>query len=111
MKRALLVCAGLTALFGTISATTGCATVQKVNELFLKGEVLTYEKYLSVDQAASPPPKADTVISTLGMPMAVHDRDGVRRRIDYHCYSLTGEMKIAEFQFDEHENLVKKELW
>jgi hypothetical protein len=77
----------------------------------LKGECLSYEKYLSVDPTAVPTPTVDTVISQLGTPMNVHDRNGKRRSVDYHAYSLTGEMKVAVFTFDENEKLVKKELW
>ena len=102
----LAVLAGMfTVTLGTLG---GCSTVKG---WFLKGEVLTYEKYLTVDQSAKPTPTAETVIATLGMPKAVHDRDGIRRRIDYYAYSLTGDLKVAEFTFDENEKLVKKELW
>ncbi len=105
MKRFVLVSV---ALAGGLLAVGGCSTVRC---WFLKGECLTYDQYLSIDQSASPKPTAEEVLKKLGTPQEVHDRDGVRRRIDYHCWSLTGDMKTAEFTFDEQEHLVKKELW
>jgi len=111
MKRAIVLASGLLALAGTLVAAPGCSTTSSVRCWFLTGRCLSYEQYLSLDQDASPPPTAATVLSTLGAPKSVHDRDGVRRRIDYYAYSLTGDLKIAEFTFDENEKLVKKELW
>jgi hypothetical protein len=101
MKRAAFVvlAAGLLA---------GCSSVRC---WFLKGECLTYEQYLSIDQSANPAPTADQVLKTLGAPLAVRDRDGIRRRIDYYAYSLNGDLKIAEFRFDANEKLVEKQLW
>ena len=111
MKRAVVLAAGLFALAGSVAVLPGCSTTSSVRCWFLKGSCLTYEQYLSLDQDASPPPTADMVLATLGAPKAVHDRDGARRRIDYYAYSLTGELKIAEFSFDDSEKLTKKELW
>jgi hypothetical protein len=96
---------------GALALGAGCSTVNTARGWFLKGNVLTYEQYLSIDPAATPTPTADTVLQQLGMPLSVKDRDGVRRRIDYHAYSLTGDLKNAEFSFDENEKLVKKDLW
>lgn len=111
MKRALVVASSLLLLAGALGAAPGCASGSNPRCWFLKGNCLTYDQYLSVDQSAVPTPTADYVLKTLGDPMSVRDRDGIRRRIDYHSYSLTGELKIAEFTFDENEKLVKKELW
>jgi hypothetical protein len=111
MKRAVLLASGLATLCGVLAAAPGCSSMSSARCWFLKGACLTYEQYLAVDQTANPAPTADYVIKTLGAPLEVHDRDGVPRRVDYHCYSLNGDMKIAEFQFDENQKLVKKELW
>jgi outer membrane protein assembly factor BamE (lipoprotein component of BamABCDE complex) len=103
MKRAAIVFLAAGALL-----LSGCTTVRC---WFVKGECLTYEQYLSIDQSANPAPTADQVLKTLGNPLAVRDRDGVRRRVDYYAFSLNGDLKIAEFTFDANEKLVKKELW
>jgi hypothetical protein len=108
MKHVLTVALALSGLGGALVALPGCSSVQC---WFMKGACLTYEQYLSVDQSAVPAPTADFVMKTLGPPLAVHDRGGSVRRIDYHCYSITGEMKIAEFNFDENGKLVDKFLW
>ena len=86
----------------------GCSTVRC---WFVKGRCLTYEQYLAVDQDARPAPTVESVMSSLGKPAAVHDRDGATRQLDYYTWSLTGELKLAEFTFDENGNLVKKWLW
>jgi hypothetical protein len=110
MKRALALSLGL--LLVSAALTGACCGGPPTTPCWmLKGECLTYEKYLSIDQSAVPTPTAESVMSALGTPMAVHDRNGKRRSIDYHAYSLTGDMKIATFTFDENEKLVKKELW
>ena len=87
---------------------SGCSTIR---EPFLSGTVLTYDAYLSQDVNAVPPVTVDSLIETLGPPADVYDRDGVRRRVEYHSYSMTGDLKRAEFHFDRDEKLVKKELW
>ncbi len=109
MKRAALVLSSILFLGGALVALPGCETSPRC--WFLKGNCLTYDQYLTMDQSANPAPTADLVLKTFGKPMSVHDRDGIRRRIDYYSYSLTGDLKIAEFTFDENEKLVKKELW
>lgn len=106
MKRTLFVVAALAGLAATLSTAPGCS----MGAVFA-GNVLSYEQYLSIDQDMKPTPTADTVLQALGMPKTVHDRNGVRRRIDYNAKSLTGDLKTAEFTFDENEKLVKKELW
>ncbi len=111
MKRILVLVAGSASLVGVLGVLPGCETVHSVHGWFLSGAVLTYQQYLSVDQAAVPAPNADSVIKTLGKPMEVHDRDGVIRAVDYHCYSLNGDLKLATFFFDENQKLVKKEMW
>lgn len=109
MKRALF--SGLMALCGVLAAAPGCSTMQSVQNAMLKGEVLTYDQYLSIDQSANPTPTAEMVMKMLGTPLTVHDENGVVRRIDYHAYSLNGDLKTAEFTFDENQKLVKKMLW
>lgn len=111
MKRVVLLSSGLLFLAGAAASLSGCGGPPTMPCWMLKGECLSYEKYLSIDQTAVPTPTADTVVASLGTPMAVHDRNGKRRSIDYHAYSLTGDMKVAVFTFDENEKLVKKELW
>lgn len=104
MKRAI-VSAVLAISLATLA---GCTTVKC---WFVKGRCLSYEQYLSVDQDARPVPTVESVMTSLGKPAAVHDRDGATRQLDYYTYSLTGELKLAEFTFDESGNLVKKWLW
>ncbi len=111
MKRVLVLASGLALLCGTLGAAPGCGTASSVRCMFLKGNCLSWEQYLSIDQQASPAPSVDDLLKQFPSPLAVHDRDGALRRIDYHCYSLTGDLKIAEFTFDEGKKLVKKELW
>jgi hypothetical protein len=111
MKRAVVVASGLLALGFVLTAAPGCAASRAFQCMFMKGNCIAYDQYLSVDQNAVPTPTAESVLQSLGSPMAVHDRNGIRRSIDYHAYSLTGELKIAVFTFDDNEKLVKKELW
>lgn len=111
MKRVVAVASGLLALAAIVGTAPGCSAGRAFSCMFMKGKCITYEQYLAIDQDASPTPTAESVLQTLGNPMAVHDRDGIRRSIDYHAYSLTGELKVAQFTFDENEKLVKKELW
>jgi hypothetical protein len=111
MKRAVVVASGLIALGFVLAAAPGCAASRAFQCMFFKGNCISYDQYLSVDQSAVPTPTAEAVLQSLGNPMAVHDRNGIRRSIDYHAYSLTGELKIAVFTFDDNEKLVKKELW
>jgi hypothetical protein len=109
MKRTILVLGGLAALGVALCA---CETVQGARDAFLKGEVLSYDQYRTAgDPTDNPQPTADTILKQLGQPRAVHDRDGVIRRLDYHSYSLNGDLKVAEFTFDENQRLTKKELW
>jgi hypothetical protein len=111
MKRAVVVASGLLALGAVLGAAPGCSASRAFSCLFMKGNCISYEQYLSVDQSSVPTPTAESVLQALGNPMAVHDRNGIRRSVDYHAYSLTGELKIAVFTFDDNEKLVKKELW
>ncbi|MCE9634451.1 MAG: hypothetical protein K8T90_01995 [Planctomycetes bacterium] len=95
-----------------LAASTGCRTMTDAyGWAFLSGEMITYDQYQTIDPEASPKPTADDVINTLGKPMAIHDRNGARVRIDYHAYGLDDSLKRAEFHFDKNEKLVKKELW
>jgi len=90
----------------------GCQSMTKAYaDIFYKGTTLTYDQYLTQDVHAVPRVTVDSLIETLGNPMAVADRDGVRRRVEYHAFSMIGDLKIAEFHFDTNERLVKKELW
>ena len=111
MKRTFVVALHLAALSGVVVAAPSCASNPVFPSLFLKGTVLTYPQYLSIDQAATPAPTADMVLKSLGTPMEVRDRDGLIREIDYHAYSLNGDLKIATFFFDANQKLVKKDLW
>jgi len=111
MKRTLVLVSCVVALGGVLVAAPGCANSPFFPSLFVKGEVLTYAQYLSVDQSATPAPTADYVLKKLGTPMEVRDRDGKIREIDYHAYSLNDDMKIATFFFDANQKLVKKDLW
>jgi hypothetical protein len=109
MKRTIF--AAVLVAAGVVGATTGCGTWNSAKCWFSTGRCLTYEEYLSVEPNSNPPPSASEVLAKLGKPMKVMDTNGVRRRIDYHSETLTGEMRVAEFYFDEQEKLVKKELW
>lgn len=112
MMRPFLRAASAALLLGALAGLSGCTTTKKwYADTFLAGNVLTYEQYLSMDQDANPPPTVDDVLAKLGTPMDVRDSDGVRRRLDYHAFSLTDDLKIAEFHFDSNERLMKKELW
>ncbi len=102
----------LVALFLLSGTTAGCTSVKSLySGVFHTGNLITYEQYLSLDQDANPPPTVDEVIAKLGKPRAVHDRDGARRVIEYHAFSLTDELRVAEFHFDDKERLTKKQLW
>ena len=90
----------------------GCQSATKAYaDVFLSGKTLTYDQYLSQDVHAVPQVTVDSLLETLGPPRSVADRDGVRRRVEYHAFSMTGDLKMAEFHFDVNERLVKKELW
>ncbi len=90
----------------------GCQSATELYaDAFLRGNVLSYDEYLSQDRNAVPPVTADSLLEALGPPADVFDRDGIRRRIDYHAFSLTGVLKRAEFHFDKDEQLTKKDLW
>jgi hypothetical protein len=111
MMRKLVLVSCLATLGGALVVSGGCTSSPLFPTMFLKGQILTYEQYLSVDQSATPAPTADMVLKKLGTPMEVRDRDGLIREIDYHAYSLNGDMKIATFFFDANQKLVKKDLW
>jgi hypothetical protein len=111
MKRALLVSSGLLFLAVAAQSLPGCGGPPVMPCWMLAGECITYEKYLSIDQTAIPTPTVESVIAALGTPKEIHDRNGKRRTVDYHAYSLNGDMKLAVFTFDDNEKLVKKELW
>lgn len=100
------------ALGFALVGTTGCRVMTDVwGWCCLSGDVITYDQYRSIDPELNPKPTVDDVINTLGTPMAVHDRNGARVRVDYHAYGLDDSLKRAEFHFDKNEKLVKKELW
>jgi hypothetical protein len=111
MKRTLVLVCGLSSVFGVLAVAPACSVVNPMKTWFMKGDVLTYEEYLSVDQAQKPTPTADMVMKKLGTPMEVRDRDGAIREIDYHAYSLNDDLKIATFFFDANQKLAKKDLW
>lgn len=90
----------------------GCQSVKETYaHTFLSGATLSYDQYLSQDVDSVPPVTVDSLIDALGEPADVYDRDGIRRRVEYHAFSMTGDLKRAEFHFDRDEKLVKKELW
>jgi len=102
--------------FGVVLAAApflvGCQSAKETYaHTFLSGSTLTYDQYLSQDVDAVPPVTVDSLIDALGGPADVYDRDGIRRRVEYHAFSMTGDLKRAEFHFDRDEHLVKKELW
>lgn len=104
-----------TTLFALATLTPLCAGCKSVKEMYadvvLKGDTITYQQYL--DMAIDGPDRvsADMLIAKLGKPASVKDRNGKRRLIYYNAFSLTDELKKAEFHFDEDEMLMKKELW
>jgi hypothetical protein len=112
MKSWIARCGLLAALVASASLLGGCqATKEVYADTFYKGTTLSYDQYLSQDVESVPPVTADSLIEALGDPADVYDRDGVRRRIEYNAFSMTGDLKRAEFHFDRDEKLVKKELW
>ena len=80
-------------------------------DTFLTGRTITYDEYLAMDSRSDPPPTVDDVISRLGPPMSISDRDGVRRKVEYHAFSVSGLLKTAEFHFDKEERLSAKTMW
>jgi hypothetical protein len=95
-----------------LGAAPGCRTTTDIyGAIFLTGELIDYPQYQQIDPEANPKPTVDDVINTLGKPTAIHDRNGVRVRLDYHAYGLDDSLKRAEFHFDKSEKLTKKELW
>jgi len=106
MNRALAAAA---CLFLAVSAS--CAATDAVRDSLWKGSVLTYDQYLSVDQAAKPPYTVDAVIRKLGAPKETRKEKGVVRELDYHSASLMEDMKIATFYFDADGKLVDKRMW
>ena len=109
----------MAALLGVIPFTAGCKTVKEAYaDTVLRGETITYEQYLSmitIDQAkaagSGDPANADQLIARLGKPASVYDLNGKRRKIVYNAFSLSDELKKAEFHFNENEVLMKKQLW
>jgi len=90
----------------------GCqSTKEAYADTFLAGRTITYDEYLELNTQGTVPVSVDDVIARLGKPASVHDRDGARRRLDYHAFSMTGELKRAEFHFDREERLTKKAMW
>ena len=90
----------------------GCRTSKEAYAgVFLTGATLTYDQYLSQDVKAVPQVTVQSLVEALGKPRSVVDRDGLTRRVEYHTFSLNGDLKMAEFHFDVNERLVKKELW
>ncbi len=112
MKTRMARCALGLLLAATPLLSGGCqAMTETYASVFYSGQTLTYDEYLSQDSHAVPQVTVDSLIETLGEPRSVFDRDGMRRRIEYHAFSMTGDLKIAEFHFDANERLIKKELW
>ena len=90
----------------------GCTSVKKVYaNTFLAGDTITYDQYLALDLHAEPAVTVDDVIDRLGTPADVFDRNGVRKRLDYHAFSLDDRLKRAEFHFDKNERLTNKSMW
>ena len=83
----------------------GCRTAQ---EVFHRGEVLTYEQYQSikVEDGLS----AQTVLDRYGKPNSVHEENGRVRRLIYRCEDLSGKFKNLELVFDDRERLREKRL-
>lgn len=94
---------------------TGLAGCRSAKEVYaaalLTGNTITYEQYLSIEQDRDPPPTVDEVVRALGKPAQVYDRNGKRLKVVYHAFSMTDQLKRAEFHFDGEERLMKKELW
>ncbi|MCG3135019.1 MAG: hypothetical protein HMLKMBBP_02512 [Planctomycetes bacterium] len=94
------------------AALPGCRTMTETGVwMFRKGDLITYEQYLSIDANADPKPSVDDVINMLGKPNDMRDRDGARVRLDYLALTINDDLKRAEFRFDKNERLVTKELW
>ncbi len=112
MGSSLARCAFFGVVLAAVPALVGCQSVKEgYAYAFLSGATLTYDQYLSQDVDAVPPVTVESLIDVLGKPADVYDRNGIRRRVDYHSFSLTGDLKRAEFHFDRDEKLIKKELW
>ena len=95
-----------------LAGTTGCRAMTDVwGWCCITGELIDYGQYQAIDVDANPKPTVDDVINTLGKPNAIHDRNGVRVRVDYRAYGSDDSLRRAEFHFDKNEKLVKKELW
>lgn len=95
-----------------LGAAGGCRSmVEAWDSVFWTSQTITYDQYLAIDPEANPKPSADDVIAQLGEPMAIHDRNGAKIRIDYRAWSLNDELKRAEFHFNSNEKLLKKEMW
>lgn len=100
------------ALLAVLPLTTGCKTVKEAYaDTILTGDTITYEQYLQFDVESETKYTVDMVIARLGKPARVSDRDGKRRKVTYHAFSMADELKTAEFFFDAGEVLIKKELW
>ncbi len=108
------VSAAAVAVLGLASlvALAGCQSAKEAYaDTFLAGRTITYDEYLELNVEGTPATTVEDVILSLGKPSSVHDRNGARRRLDYHAFSMTGELKRAEFHFDREERLTKKAMW
>jgi hypothetical protein len=109
--------ASLTTLIALATVLPLCGGCKTVKELYadtvLKGDTITYQQYLDIvsEGAESERTTADRLIARLGNPASVYDRNGKRRMIVYNAFSMTDELKKAEFHFDENERCTKKQLW
>lgn len=107
----------LAALFALVAVLPLCGGCRTVKELYadtvLKGDTITYQQYLDIvsEGPDSERTTADRLIARLGNPASVYDRNGKRRMIVYNAFSMTDELKKAEFHFDDDERCTKKQLW
>ena len=77
-------------------------------EIFNRGEVLTYEQYQSIRLEDGLTVK--DVIDRYGKPKLAHETDGKFRRLIYRCEDSTGRFRDLELVFDEKEVLSEKHL-
>lgn len=109
--KSVRVLAVLTLAAAAAGGAAGCGTMNTVRSWFLRGDVISYDQYLSIDAHAEPKPSVDDVINALGRPSSYQDKNGARVRLDYHAYGLDDTLRRAEFRFDKNERLIDKSLW
>jgi len=82
-----------------------CRTAQ---EVFHRGEVLTYAQYQSIKVEDGL--TAQAVLDRYGKPNSVQEENGRVRRLIYRCEDLSGKFKNLELVFDDQERLREKRL-